>query len=108
MARKTHTKKYTVEELDEKARRGDSLSDWNQALASTEEELEAAIQSDPDEADLDFDWSRVTVDSPRPKEVLNMRIDKDILDFFKKTGRGYQTRINAVLRGYVDQKRKQA
>ena len=108
MARKTHIKKYTAEELEEKTRHGESLSDWNQAMALTEEELEAAIKSDPDEADLDFDWSKVTIDPPQPKEVLNMRIDKDVLDYFKKTGRGYQTRINAVLRGYVDQKRKQA
>ncbi len=39
---------------------------------------------------------------PQPKAVLNMRIDRDVLDFFRKTGRGYQTRINAVLRAFVD------
>jgi uncharacterized protein (DUF4415 family) len=30
-----------------------------------------------------------------------MRVDKHVLDFFRKKGRGYQTRINAVLRAYV-------
>jgi uncharacterized protein (DUF4415 family) len=34
-----------------------------------------------------------------------MRIDQDVLDFFRKTGRGYQTRINAVLRSYVSRMR---
>jgi uncharacterized protein (DUF4415 family) len=35
-----------------------------------------------------------------------MRIDRDVLDFFRKTGRGYQTRINAVLRSYVERARR--
>jgi uncharacterized protein (DUF4415 family) len=34
--------------------------------------------------------------------VLNMRVDRDVLEFFRKTGRGYQTRINAVLRAFVE------
>jgi len=105
MAKKTHIKQFTDNELAEKSRRGESLSDWNKAMALTEDELEAAIKSDPDEADITFDWSTATIDLPQPKAVLNMRIDKDILDFFRKSGSGYQTRINAVLRGYVEQKR---
>lgn len=36
-----------------------------------------------------------------------MRIDRDVLDFFKSQGRGYQTRINAVLRSYMEAKRGQ-
>ena len=44
-----------------------------------------------------------TVELPQPKSVLNMRVDRDVLDFFRSQGRGYQTRINAVLRSYVDQ-----
>jgi len=39
---------------------------------------------------------------PESKATLNMRIDKDVLDFFKSTGRGYQTRINAVLRAFKE------
>ena len=31
-----------------------------------------------------------------------MRIDRDVLDYFRNTGKGYQTRINAVLRSYVE------
>jgi uncharacterized protein (DUF4415 family) len=34
-----------------------------------------------------------------------MRVDRDVLDFFRQEGRGYQTRINAVLRSYVEQMR---
>jgi uncharacterized protein (DUF4415 family) len=34
-----------------------------------------------------------------------MRIDRDVLDYFRSMGRGYQTRINAVLRSYVERMR---
>ena len=41
---------------------------------------------------------------PRPKAHASLRIDADVLDWFKGQGKGYQTRINAVLRSYVQQK----
>jgi uncharacterized protein (DUF4415 family) len=34
-----------------------------------------------------------------------MRIDQEVLDYFRETGRGYQTRINAVLNSYVSRMR---
>jgi uncharacterized protein (DUF4415 family) len=43
---------------------------------------------------------------PLPKVDLHMRIDGDVLDWFRGTGKGYQTRIKAVLRSYVTQMRK--
>jgi uncharacterized protein (DUF4415 family) len=51
------------------------------------------------------DWARVTVELPRPKTDLHMRIDRDVLDYFRSQGKGYQTRINAVPRSYVEQMR---
>jgi uncharacterized protein (DUF4415 family) len=45
---------------------------------------------------------------PKPKAELHMRIDGDVLDYFRNTGKGYQTRINAVLRSYVQHMRKRA
>jgi uncharacterized protein (DUF4415 family) len=35
-----------------------------------------------------------------------MRIDRDVLDFFRGTGKGYQTRMNAVLKSYVERMRR--
>ena len=65
----------------------------------TDAEIEADIASDPDEAGMVVDWgSGVSVELPKPKADLHMRIDRDVLEFFRRTGRGYQTRINAVLR----------
>jgi uncharacterized protein (DUF4415 family) len=53
----------------------------------------------------DFAAKFLTVEVPQRKADLHMRIDRDVLDFFRKTGRGHQTRINAVLRSYVEQAR---
>ncbi len=38
---------------------------------------------------------------PMTKENIHIRVDPDVLDFFRREGRGYQSRINAVLRAYV-------
>ena len=39
---------------------------------------------------------------PKPKPLISIRIDEDVLNWFKDQGPGYQTRINAVLRMYKD------
>ncbi len=43
---------------------------------------------------------------PRKKQQITLRIDPDILEFFKKQGKGYQSMINEVLRKYVDAQRE--
>ena len=49
-----------------------------------------------------FDWSKATVVMPPAKAAISLRLDTDVLAFFKAQGRGYQTRINAVLRSYME------
>ena len=39
---------------------------------------------------------------PAPKVSITLRVDQDILEWFKGQGRGYQTRINALLRAYME------
>ncbi len=68
----------------------------------TDAEIEAQMRDDPDWADfIDIDWSRATVVHPVEKQAVSIRLDRDVLDFFKAQGKGYQTRINAVLRSYM-------
>jgi uncharacterized protein (DUF4415 family) len=43
---------------------------------------------------------------PGPKKQITLRLDPDVLDFFRKQGRGYQTTINSVLRQYVQAQRR--
>jgi len=48
------------------------------------------------------DWTNMKVAWPQPKQAISLRIDQDILDWFRDGGPGYQTRMNAVLRAFVD------
>lgn len=46
---------------------------------------------------------------PAPaKAQLTLRLDSDVLDWFKRQGRGYQTRINALLRAYMEANKSEA
>ncbi len=106
MEKREHIVRYTVDELRAMCARGENKSDWEQAAAMTEEEIAAAIASDPDEAGMVIDWSTTSAELPQPTKLLNMRIDADVLQFFRQEGKGYQTKINAVLRSYVEQQRR--
>ena len=55
---------------------------------------------------LDFDLSYAVLIIPPKKKAISIRVDEDVLDYFKKEGAGYQRRINAVLRSYMQQKCK--
>lgn len=59
-----------------------------------------------DEDDFEVDWTRAELVTPEPKKMISLRVDPDVLDFFKAQGRGYQTRINAVLRAYKEAQEK--
>jgi uncharacterized protein (DUF4415 family) len=47
-------------------------------------------------------WIKATAELPQTKQQITLRLDAEVLDFFKNTGKRYQSRINAVLRSYVD------
>lgn len=51
-------------------------------------------------------WLKAAEKLPEMKTQITLRIDADVIDFFRHSGRRYQTRINAVLRAYVDAHRK--
>lgn len=102
MKKKNSIKRYTADELKRKQAVEGTQSDWHAASEMTADEIEAAIADDADEGAMVIDWSNVDIHAPEPKAVLNMRVDRDVLEFFKNSGRGYQTRINAVLKAYKD------
>jgi uncharacterized protein (DUF4415 family) len=83
-----------------------SRTDWAHVASLTDDEIAAAVRDDPDAAPLDIDWSKTVLVVPPRKKAISIRIDPDVLDYFKNEGPGYQRRINAVLRSYVDQKQK--
>ncbi len=107
MMKKGSIVNYTDKELQTMLASGEDSSDWAKAAAMTAEEIETAIADDPDEAGMVVDWSQASIQLPQPKTILNMRVDADVMEFFRRQGKGYQTKINAVLRSYVDQVTRQ-
>ena len=87
--------------------RSRSRTDWNYLDRVTDAEIEAAMARDPAWADFkNVDWSDAVLIIPPKKKAISIRVDEDVLDYFKKEGAGYQRRMNAVLRSYMQQKRK--
>jgi uncharacterized protein (DUF4415 family) len=105
MRKRDDTLRYTVEQLDAMRRRGESRTDWAKVDAMTEAELEASIAADPDDMHDLPDWGQVVLGLPPRKEHINIRIDTDVLAWFRGTGWGYQTRINNVLRAFVESRK---
>ena len=65
-------------------------------------EIRGNIESDPDVRGTDESfWKGAKVVLLRRKKVVTMRLDADLLDWFRRH-RGYQTRINAILRAYMN------
>ena len=83
-------------------------TDWARVDALTDEEIDAAIAADPDAApSLDAEWfKKARIVLPEPKVAVSIRLDREVLDWFKRQGPRYQTRMNAVLRAYVNAQRK--
>jgi uncharacterized protein (DUF4415 family) len=91
-----------------KRRLGEGLendrTDWERLRARSDAEIAEAIRNDPDTIDPGEEWLR-SVAVPPPavaKAQLTVRLDRDMVDWFRRQGRGYQTRMNAVLRSYYE------
>jgi len=70
--------------------------------ALTDAQVRGAIDADPDAQPTDENfWKTAKVVMPRPKETITIRLDADVLEWFRGSGKGYQTRINAILRSYM-------
>lgn len=101
--------RVTAEELLRKLATGDlkDRTDWARVDALTDADIEKAMRSDPDwQDDMDPDWENAVLVIPPSKTPISIRLDDDVLSFFKEGGAGYQKRINAVLRSYMTHARK--
>ena len=74
-------------------------------IRPTPEEDDAIMRGvalDPDMVEADDQWfDRATRGRPvsaHPKKAVNIRLDQDVLNHFRSSGKGWQTRVNAVLR----------
>ena len=99
MEKKGRIVRYTTEELEALRARGDAGSDWKRAAKEP-----IPDGSDPDDAleEVRMDWVTTELPIPKRKAHASLRLDADMLEWFRAQGRGYQTRINAVLRSYFE------
>src|SRR5438876_11621608 len=75
----------------------ESRTDWARVDAMRDEDIDFS-----DQPELTEEWFRQAVRWPPRKKQITLRLDPEVLAFFHKRGRGYQTAINAVLRHFVE------
>lgn len=94
---------YSLAEIRKKIESGElkGQTDWARVDAMTDEDIERAIAEDPDADIGEPDWENAVIVVGGIKIPISIRLDPDVLDFFKSAGPGYQKRINAVLRSYM-------
>lgn len=88
-------------------RRPKPEADWAAFDARTDAEIAAAVADDPDAAPFaDVDWSKdIHVVEPPAKQAISIRIDSDVLAWFRSNSGRYQSKINSVLRAYMESRR---
>lgn len=86
---------------------GPDRTDWARVDAMTEEDIARNIASDPDTWEPTEEELAKAVIVPRTrKESIHLRVDADVLDWFRSNGSGYQTYMNSVLRVWYELKTK--
>ena|ERR1700753_2672635 len=101
MPKKNDTVRYTAKQIKAKIERGEDRTNWPKADSITGKKLEASIRADPDDVHEEPNWAKAVIGVPAPKDHINIRIDHDVLEWFKASGKGYQTLMNNVLRAFV-------
>jgi uncharacterized protein (DUF4415 family) len=94
--------RYTAEEIEAMQRRGEGRTNWDMS----QDEAMRRRRADPEAPQPYEGWDdTITVDPAQPKEQVTLRLDRDVLRWFRSKGRSYQTLINALLRRYYTHER---
>jgi uncharacterized protein (DUF4415 family) len=100
MKKDKNIKSYTAAEL--KAKRAKSRTDLSKVDAITDEALERLVAEDEDERGMHAVWTQAKLVLPQAKQSVHLRLDQEIIAFFKSAGKGHISRMQAVLKAYVD------
>ena len=100
MKKDKNIKSYTAAEL--KVKRAKSRTDLSKVDAITDEALERLVAEDEDERGMHADWTQAKLVLPQAKQSVHLRLDQEIIAFFKSAGKGHISRMQAVLKAYVD------
>ena len=99
------TKRYSIAELRALREREGSRTDWARVDAQSEAELEAAIAADPDSEGAPGGLEDAVLVTPERKVAISIRLDRDVLDWYRASGPGYQTRMSEALRQVMEGER---
>jgi len=90
--------------MSAKHSRKNSGTDWDRLERLTDAEIDT---SEIPPLGPEF-WDQAVLQLPVNKQCVTLRLDSDVLAWFKAQGKGYQTRINAILRTYMEARKKSA
>lgn len=80
----------------------ETATDWDRLRHLSDANIHAAVAADPDIIPTDEDfWRNAKIILPERKPTITIRIDSEVLAWLKGQGKGYQSRINAILRAYM-------
>lgn len=86
------------------------FSDRDRDQAVTPDEVEALAAADPEfgpATDEELAGAVAVSSTGRERVPISIRLDREVLEYFRSGGRGYQTRINAVLREHMERETRQ-
>ncbi len=85
-------------------------TDWAALRAMSEDDVErGAVEDEDNPASDENHWAQAVVGLPPGKTTIHASFDREVVAFFKRGGRGYQIRMNDVLRRYMEaEQRKKA
>lgn len=83
---------------------------WEKINNTPQEEIEANALNDKNAPPITndmWDLAYFSMPSGENKDQMTLRLDREVTDYFRKTGKGFQSRMNAVLRNYVERQTHQ-
>jgi uncharacterized protein (DUF4415 family) len=84
-----------------------SQTDWKRIDAMRDEDIDFSDQPEATAEDFARGIVRIGLKAVPPKEQITLRLDADVLGWFRERGAGYQTQINALLRAYMNEHLRQ-
>ncbi|MBA3340201.1 MAG: BrnA antitoxin family protein [Gemmatimonadaceae bacterium] len=82
-------------------------TDWARLRAMTDAEADRGARSDRENPLAEASWLEAGgLVEPVRKRAISLRLDPDVIEWFRSTGPRYQSRMNAVLRAFVEHRRR--
>ena len=101
MAKRDDTVRLSADAIKARLAAAEDRTDWAKVDAMSAAELEASIAAYPGDVVGEPDWTQAVAGLPARKDHINLRVDHDVVAWFRARGKGYQTLMNNVLRAYV-------